>query len=222
MERRENMERNLVTISQAARYLGVNIMTLRRWDEEGKLKPIKTFGKHRRYDINDLEYYLYHKDDDNVNVPKNPNKAICYARVSSSDQKEDLERQAKVLEKYCKDNKYKYEIIKDLGSGLNYKKKGLIKLINKIINKEMDKIIITYKDRLIRFGYELIEHLCKENNVEIIILNNDEKDKNQELVEDMLSIITVFSSRLYGSRSKKSKKIINEFHEMLKKYDINI
>ena len=86
------MERNLVTISQAARYLGVNIMTLRRWDEEGKLKPIKTFGKHRRYDINDLEYYLYHKDDDNVNIPKNPNKAICYVRVSSSDQKEDLER----------------------------------------------------------------------------------------------------------------------------------
>ena len=215
------MERNLVTISQAARYLGVNIMTLRRWDEDGKLKPIKTIGKHRRYDINDLDYYLLHKDDEPV-IKKNNNKAICYARVSSSDQKEDLERQALVLEEYCKSNNYKFETIKDLGSGLNYKKKGLLNLINKIINKEIDKIIITYKDRLIRFGYELIEHLCKKNNVEIIVLNNDEKDKNQELVEDMLSIIIVFSSRLYGSRSKKSKKMINEFLEMLEEYDINI
>ena len=215
------MERNLVTISQAARYLGVNIMTLRRWDESGKLKPVKTLGKHRRYDMKDLEYYLLHKDDEHI-IKKNNNKAICYARVSSSDQKEDLERQAIVLEEYCKSNNYKFETIKDLGSGLNYKKKGLLNLINKIINKEIDKIIITYKDRLIRFGYELIEHLCKKNNVEIIVLNNDGKDKNQELVEDMLSIITVFSSRLYGSRSKKSKKIINEFLEMLEEYDANI
>ena len=171
--------------------------------------------------MKDLEYYLLHKDDEHI-IKKNNNKAICYARVSSSDQKEDLERQAIVLEEYCKSNNYKFETIKDLGSGLNYKKKGLLNLINKIINKEIDKIIITYKDRLIRFGYELIEHLCKKNNVEIIVLNNDEKDKNQELVEDMLSIITVFSSRLYGSRSKKSKKIINEFLEMLEEYDTNI
>lgn len=218
----ENMERNLVTISKAANYLGVNIMTLRRWDESGKLKPVKTFGKHRRYDINDLDFFLLHKDDKELVIKKNHNKVICYARVSSSDQKEDLERQAIVLEEYCKSNNYKYETIRDLGSGLNYNKKGLLKLINKVINKEIDKIIITYKDRLIRFGYELIEHLCKKNDVEIIVLNNDEKDKSQELVEDMLSIITVFSSRLYGSRSKKSKKIINEFLLMLKEYDTNI
>lgn len=215
------MERNLVTISDAASYLGVSIMTLRRWDESGKLKPIKTAGKHRRYDINDLNYFLNHKDDIIVKE-KSHYRVLCYARVSSNDQKDDLERQARLLEKYCMDNNYKYETIKDLGSGLNYKKKGLNKLINKVINKEVDKIIITYKDRLIRFGYELIEHLCEKNDVEIIILNNEEKDKNKELVEDMLSIITVFSSRLYGSRSKKHKKIINEFLEMLKDYDPNI
>lgn len=215
------MERNLVTISDAASYLGVSIMTLRRWDESGKLKPIKTAGKHRRYDINDLNYFLNHKDDIIVKE-KSHYRVLCYARVSSDNQKDDLERQARLLEKYCMDNNYKYVTIKDLGSGLNYKKKGLNKLINKVINKEVDKIIITYKDRLIRFGYELIEHLCEKNDVEIIILNNEEKDKNKELVEDMLSIITLFSSRLYGSRSKKHKKIINEFLEMLKDYDPNI
>lgn len=218
----EIMERNLVTISEAARYLGVNIMTLRRWDEEGKLKPIKTIGRHRRYDMNDLEYFSLHRYDDTKVIKANPDKVICYARVSSSDQKEDLYRQAKILEDYCNENNYKFETIKDLGSGLDYKKKGLMKLINKVINKEISKIIITYKDRLIRFGYELIEHLCKKNDVEIIILESEEKDKNQELVEDMLSIITVFSSRLYGSRSKKSKELINEFLEMLNEYDTNI
>ena len=215
------MERNLVTISEAARYLGVSIMTLRRWDESGKLKPIKTVGKHRRYDINDLNFFQNHKDDITIKE-KSHYRVICYARVSSNDQKDDLERQAMLLEKYCMNNNYKYETIKDLGSGLNYKKKGLNKLINKVINKEVDKIVITYKDRLIRFGYELIEHLCDKNDVEIIILNNEEKDKNKELVEDMLSIITVLSSRLYGSRSKKNKKIINEFLEMLNDYDPNI
>ena len=216
-----NMERNLVTISEAAQYLGVSIMTLRRWDESGKLKPIKTVGKHRRYDINDLNDYLFHKDD-NIIKENSHYRVVCYARVSSNDQKDDLERQAILLEEYCKKNNYKYETIKDLGSGLNYKKKGLNKLINKVINKEVDKIIISYKDRLIRFGYELIEHLCNKNDVEIVVLNNEEKDKNKELVEDMLSIITVFSSRLYGSRSKKHKKIINEFLEMLKDYDSDI
>ena len=95
------MERNLVTISEAARYLGVNIMTLRRWDEEGKLKPIKTIGRHRRYDMNDLEYFSLHRYDDTKVIKANPDKVICYARVSSSDQKEDLYRQAKVLEDYC-------------------------------------------------------------------------------------------------------------------------
>ena len=86
------MERNLVTISEAARYLGVNIMTLRRWDEEGKLKPIKTIGRHRRYDMNDLEYFSLHRYDDTKVIKANPDKVICYARVSSSDQKEDLYR----------------------------------------------------------------------------------------------------------------------------------
>ena len=123
------MERNLVTISEAARYLGVNIMTLRRWDEEGKLKPIKTIGRHRRYDMNDLEYFSLHRYDDTKVIKANPDKVICYARVSSSDQKEDLYRQAKVLEDYCNENNYKFETIKDLGSGLNYKKKGLMKLV---------------------------------------------------------------------------------------------
>lgn len=108
---------------------------------------------------------------------------------------------------------YQFDIIQDIGSGINYNKKGLSQLIDKITNGEIDKVVILYKDRLIRFGYELIENLCNKYGTEIEIIDNTEKTEEQELVEDLIQIVTVFSCRLQGKRANKAKKMIKELME---------
>ena len=112
--------------------------------------------------------------------------------------------------KYAYSKGYQFEIISDIGSGINYNKKGLKTLIYKINNKEVSKIVILYKDRLVRFGYEIISYLCELNGIEIEIVDNTSISKKQELTEDLIQIITVFASKLYGSRSKKTKKLLEE------------
>lgn len=108
---------------------------------------------------------------------------------------------------------YQFEIISDIGSGINYNKKGLNQLIDKITNSEVDKIVVLYKDRLIRFGYELIENLCDKYGTTIEIIDNTEKTEEQELVEDLIQIVTVFSCRFQGKRANKTKKMIKELIE---------
>ena len=108
---------------------------------------------------------------------------------------------------------YQFDIIQDVGSGINYNKKGLSQLIDKITNGEIDKVVILYKDRFIRFGYELIEKLCNKYGTEIEIIDNTEKTEEQELVEDLIQIVTVFSCRLQGKRANKAKKMIKELME---------
>lgn len=102
---------------------------------------------------------------------------------------------------------YSFEIIKDIGSGINYNKKGLNKLIEMITNNEIGKIVILYKDRLLRFGFELIENICNRYNYSIEIIDNTPKTEEQELVEDLVQIITVFSCKLQGKRANKAKKL---------------
>lgn len=108
---------------------------------------------------------------------------------------------------------YQFDIIQDIGSGINYNKKGLNQLIDRITNGEIDKVVILYKDRLIRFGYELIENLCNKYGTEIEIIDNTEKTEEQELVEDLIQIVTVFSCRLQGNRANKAKKMIKKLME---------
>jgi len=195
-------------ITDAAKYLGVNISTLRRWEDEGKIVSERTTGGHRRYDKDALNSI--------ANKRKNIKLTIAYARVSSSDQKEDLQRQIDNISQYCIARGYQFKVLSDLGSGLNYTKKGLIELLELICSNEIERIVVNYKDRLIRYGYELIEEVCKHHNVSIEIINyTEDKTYEQELVEDMLSIITVFSSRLYGSRSHKTKKVIDEIKKII-------
>lgn len=135
---------------------------------------------------------------------------IGYCRVSTPSQKDDLETQVQNVKSYMYAKGYKFDIIKDIGSGINYKKKGLKELINRIENNEVSKVVILYKDRLIRFGFELIEYLCEINNVEIEVIDNSECSKEKELTDDLIQIITVFANRLYGQHSKKTKRLINE------------
>ena len=108
---------------------------------------------------------------------------------------------------------YQFEIITDIGSGINYNKKGLNQLIDMVTNSEVEKIVVLYKDRLIRFGYELIENLCNKFGTTIEIIDNTEKTEEQELVEDLVQIVTVFSCRLQGKRANKAKKMIKELIE---------
>ena len=108
---------------------------------------------------------------------------------------------------------YQFEIITDIGSGINYNKKGLNQLIDMITNSEIEKVVILYKDRLIRFGYELIENLCEKYGTTIEIIDNTERTEEQELVEDLIQIVTVFSCRLQGKRANKAKKMIKELIE---------
>lgn len=192
--------------------LGVTAQTLRNWDKEGKLKPSYVKSNGYRYYSEDsiLSYTQERKTKKNLNV-------IGYARVSSKKQSDDLERQVNNLKTYL-DSKYTdYEIITDIGSDINYTKPGLKKLIEKINRKEVDLIVVLYKDRLLRFGFELVEYFAELNNVKIEILDKIDKNQDQELVEDLVQIITVFSSKIQGKRKTKTKEIIDEFSQKIEK-----
>ena len=190
-----------IKVGEAAKILGVSIQTLRRWEEQGYLVPDrKSKGKTRYYALDQLM----------GKTTRDNELTVAYARVSSHDQKEDLARQARVLEAYCTKQGWNYQVIQDLGSGMNYHKKGLKMLINMILEKKLSRLVLTHKDRLLRFGSELIFALCEAKQIEVVIINKgDEVSFEEELAQDILEIITVFSARLYGSRSRKNKKLVD-------------
>lgn len=192
-----------LSIGETSILLGVSTKTLRRWEKTKKFIPeYRTLGNHRRYSINQIKLLL------NPNYLIKNKLNVVYSRVSSHGQKKDLEKQEQTLLTYCKKNKINnVKSIKDLGSGINFKKKGLKILINLIISYEIDTIYLTYKDRLLRMGFELINSICSEFNTKIVIINQVEETFNESLVKDLLEITTVFSSKLYGSRSRKIKKV---------------
>jgi predicted site-specific integrase-resolvase len=193
----------LISIGQAAKIKGVTVETLREWEQTGKVIAQRTEGGHRRYDIDQF-------------LSPELRLTIPYGRVSSHDQKPDLDRQMDVLMAHCAEQKWEnVEPIKDLGSGLNYKKKGLQRLISLILDDRVERLIITHKDRLLRFGSELIFTLCEQMGTQVIILNpREDSTFEEDLATDVLEIITVFSARLYGSRSRKNLKIMQKLQEI--------
>lgn len=193
----------LLSIGKFAKMVGITPTTLRRMQQSGELIPYHiSKGGTRYYSLEQLNRFL---PKQTVEKP-----VIGYCRVSTPSQKDDLETQITNVCSYMCAKGYKYEIITDVGSGINYSKKGLQQLLEKICNREISKIVVLYKDRLIRFGFEMIEYLCKLNDVEIEIIDNTAQSKEQELTDDLIQIITVFANRLYGQRSKKTKKLIDE------------
>lgn len=197
------------SIGEFAEKIGKSIQTLRNWDKNGSLKPSHiTDGGTRYYSQEQLNHFLGIKG-----VETKTKKVIGYCRVSSNKQKDDLERQIENVKAYMIAKGYQFEIIQDIGSGINYNKKGLNQLIDMITNSEVEKIVILYKDRLLRFGFEIIENLCNKYGTTIEIIDNTEKTEEQELVEDLIQIVTVFSCRLQGKRANKAKKMIKELLE---------
>jgi excisionase family DNA binding protein len=199
-----------ISIGQAAKELGVSIPTLRRWEAEGKIQAERTPNGHRRYDLAQLRG-LKPYETSKTNRP-----TVCYARVSSHDQKEELVGQVALLETFCAANGWSYEIVPDLGSGLNYNKGGLQQLIKRICSGTVGRLVLTNKDRLLRFGSELIFSLCEAYNTEVVLINQGEQPMSceEELAQDVLEIITVFSARLYGSRSHKNRKLVETLREV--------
>src|ERR1700758_371937 len=199
-----SMSRTMVSIHEAAEFLGVSAQTLRRWEREGKLiADERTPGGRRRYDLARLRPEQFH-------APEAARRTIAYARVSSHDQKDDLERQKQVLELYCARQGWTFEVVADPGSGMNYHKKGLKRLLDDVVEGRVGRLVITHKDRLLRLGAELVFAICEAKNVEVVILNRGEDTTFEEdLARDVLEIITVFSARLYGSRSRRNQKLID-------------
>jgi predicted site-specific integrase-resolvase len=192
-----------MSITKARKILGVSAQTMRNWDKNGKLKPI-TIGTYGN------RYYEASQIDNLMGATKKDKLVLGYCRVSSQKQKDDLERQIENVKSYLCAKGYKFEIITDIGSGINYNKNGLHNLIDKINDGLVSKVIILYKDRLLRFGFELIEYFAKINDCEIEIIDNTQKTEEQELVEDLVQIVTVFSCKLQGKGSKKTKELIEE------------
>ena len=192
------------SINEFSKILGVSAQTLRNWDNSGKLHPHHTSS-------NGYRYYSHEQLNQVMNIKLNlDRKVIGYCRVSSNKQRVDLERQIQNMKTYLTAQGRPFEIISDIGSGINYKKKGLKELLKLITQNKVDKVVVLYEDRLLRFGYELVEYLASLYNCEIEIIDNTEKSEQQELVEDLVQIITVFSCKLQGKRANKSKKLIRE------------
>ena len=192
------------SINEFSKILGVSAQTLRNWDKSGKLHPHHT-------STNGYRYYSHEQLGQVMNIKTNVDKKVIgYCRVSSNKQKDDLKRQIENMEMYLTSQGKPFEIISDIGSGINYKKKGLKELIKLITQNKVEKVVVLYKDRLVRFGLELIEYLASLYNCEIEIVDNTEKSEQQELVEDLIQIITVFSCRLQGKRANKTRKLVKE------------
>ena len=198
-----NKARRYVVIRVASKALGVSIATLRRWEADGRIVAERTAGGQRRYDLAALKPEVFRAEPGD-------RRTIAYARVSSHDQKADLERQKQVLERYCAGQGWTFEIVSDLGSGMNYHKKGLKRLLDDVVEGHIGRLVITHKDRLLRLGAELVFAICEAKSVEVVILNKGEDATFEEdLAKDVLEIITVFSARLYGSRSRKNQKLLD-------------
>ena len=207
-------------LPEFAKLINRSESTLREWDRKGVLKPqCLTPGGHRMYSEEQLNDFLGLKTTSSNNEASKSKVVIGYCRVSTKKQKDDLERQMEYVKTYMLAKGYQFEIVTDIGSGINYQKTGLTSLLQRVMRKEVSKIVVLYKDRLVRFGFELIETVCKEFDTEIEIIDQTEKTQEQELVEDMIQIITVFSFRLQGKRANKAKKILKEVKDCEKEIE---
>ncbi|MBW4667663.1 MAG: IS607 family transposase [Cyanomargarita calcarea GSE-NOS-MK-12-04C] len=189
---------NYVPPRVAATRLGVSTKTLERWLAEGKIEGIFTQGGQRRYNLDSIIPVR-------SGNPTDERATLLYARVSSRSQKSDLEQQVKFLKSRYPDA----EIITDIGSGLNFKRKGLQSLLDRVLTNSCKLVVIAHKDRLCRFGFDLIAWLCTRMQTEILVLDLHYLSPEREMVEDILAIVHVFSCRLYGLRKYK-KQIVED------------
>ena len=192
-----------------AELLGVSVKTLQRWDRDGILKANRTPTDRRYYTY---DQYLQFKG---IQTENDIRGTVIYARVSTRNQKDDLQNQVEFLKQFCNAKGIIVnQCVEDFGSGLNYNRKKWNKLLDEVMANKIKTIVISNKDRFIRFGYDWFEKFCEKFNTKIIIVNNETLSPNEELVQDIISILHVFSCRLYGLRKYKNQ--INEDEEIAK------
>jgi predicted site-specific integrase-resolvase len=197
------MNDEYITSQKARQILQITTKTLRIWGEEGKIRTIRTPSNIRRYSSQDIQRII------NGNITPNEKQKICYARVSSRKQMDDLERQ----KDFFRSNFPSHELVTDIGSGINWKRKGLQTILEGAMQGHISEIVVAHRDRLCRFAFELLEWIFKQNRVTLVVLNQtEEQSSDKELTDDILSIIHVYSCRQMGKRryTNKENKIISE------------
>lgn len=211
------MTERLLPPREACKRLGISFITLKRWIYSGKIRAVKTPTGRWMIPESEIERIISGREG------VKEIRAIIYARVSSSDQKGDLNRQIEYLTQYCSAKGYRVvDILSDVASGLKTNRRGLLKLFNYVVNRQIDVVVITYKDRLTRFGFEYLEYFFKQYGVRVeVVYGKESKDAYQELVEDLLAIVTSFAGKLYGMRSHKKKKLIDGFKQLLEEVGKN-
>lgn len=205
------VKEKLYTVKQASEILGVHPKTIQKWDKEGKIKIIRTPGGRRRIPESEIKRLLGIKPEEGL--------IIGYARVSSHTQRDDLERQIEVIKGYAKERGWQIKILKDVGSGLNENRKNYRKLLELVVKGEVSKVIITYPDRLTRFGFKTLEFFFQQHGADVIVLNEKDKTPREELIEDLITIISHFAGKLYGMRSHKYRKLKEGVKKLLEEVE---
>lgn len=186
---------NTYDVAEFARLTGVSVKTLQRWDRQGKLRPLRTPTNRRLYTDEHLQQATGRK----VAAPK---RTVVYARVSSQGQKADLQNQRAMLEQFCAARGFAVdEWITEIGGGLNFKRPKFLALVDEIVSGQVGRLVIAHKDRLTRFGFDLVAHLCERAGCELVVLNTESLSPEQEMVQDLMTVVHCFSSRLYGLRN---------------------
>ena len=199
----------LMSIGKFAKELGVTPEHVRTMHRTGEVIPARISEKGTRYYSEEQLRELQ-----NSRTPQREEKVVAYCRVSTKSQKDDLEKQVEDVKSYMYAKGYSFEVITDIGSGINYENKGLQELISLIDSNHVTKVVILHKDRLVQFGFELIQLLCDLHDVKIEIIDNSERSGEEELTDDLIEIITVFANKLYGSRSKKTRTLIERVSDV--------
>lgn len=199
----------LMSIGKFAKELGVTPEHVRTMHRTGEVIPARISDKGTRYYSEEQLRKLK-----NTQFSQREEKVVAYCRVSTKSQKDELEKQVENVKSYMYAKGYSFEVITDIGSGINYKNKGLQELISLIDSNQVAKVVILYKDRLVRFGFELIQLLCELHGVKIEIIDNSEYSTDEELTDDLIQIVTLFANRLYGSKSKETKTLIKRVYDV--------
>jgi putative resolvase len=197
----------LLRPKEVCEMLGISYTTLRDYVRRGYIKPVLTPGGRWRFREEDVERL--------IGVIRQ-RRVILYARVSSNSQRDDLERQVRALEEWARQNNIAdYEVVTDIGSGLKEDRKGFKKVLKLAVERKISRIIVEYPDRLTRFGFKTIKELLKAFGVEVVALNQEDKDPREELVEDLTTIVSHFAEKLYGMRSHKYEKVVKGVRKLI-------
>lgn len=199
----------LMSIGKFAKELGVTPEHVRTMHRTGEVIPARISEKGTRYYSEEQLRELK-----NSRTPQREEKVVAYCRVSTKSQKDELEKQVENVKSYMYAKGYSFEVITDIGSSIDYENKGLRQLISLISSNQVTRVVILNRDVLMSFGFELIRLLCELHNVNIEIIDNSERNNVEELTDDLIEIVTVFANRLYGSRSKKTKTLIERVSDV--------